>query len=80
LPQLLTQEDAAYHAAVNPYRKACGLMPLPQTEKYPVNFSGFWTLDEAASDFGRQGKGNAPYKMMVEQQDDQLFVTPIRVL
>jgi mannan endo-1,4-beta-mannosidase len=74
LPQLLTQEDQAFYDVMNPYRKACGLPLLPLKEKYPVNFSGIWMLDEAKSDFGQRGSGNAPYKLEITQEDDQLLM------
>jgi hypothetical protein len=57
-----------------PYRKACGLPALPLKEKYPVNFSGQWILNEEESAFGNNGPGNTPYKILLDQEDDLVRV------
>jgi hypothetical protein len=79
-PRLLTQEDQAWYDIANPYRKTCDLPELPLKEKYPVNFSGTWILDEAKSEFGQRGSANAPYKMEVAHDDDQLLIKKYTVV
>lgn len=73
-PRMLSQEDKAYWEVMNPFRKTCGMTELPLKPKYPVSFSGSWMLNEEKSDFGAQGAGNSPYKMVCEQDDDLLSV------
>ena len=34
-PRILSQEDPAYHRIIRPFRKACGLAPLPAAMKKP---------------------------------------------
>jgi mannan endo-1,4-beta-mannosidase len=73
-PRILSQEDTAYWEVMAPYRKACGLPLLPLKDKYPVDFSGQWYLNEEKSEFGSNGSGNAAYKMIALQDEDLLRV------
>jgi mannan endo-1,4-beta-mannosidase len=73
-PRILSQNDPAYWEVMAPYRKACGLPALPLKEKYPVNFSGQWILNEEESAFGNNGPGNTPYKILLNQEDDLVRV------
>lgn len=72
--RILSQEDPAYWEVIAPYRKACGLPMLPLKEKYPVNFTGEWLLNEDKSESnGKMGlAGYSYYKMNVDQEDDLL--------
>jgi mannan endo-1,4-beta-mannosidase len=81
--RMLFQENPAYWEVITPYRKACGLPMLPLKEKYPVNFSGEWLLNEEKSESnGKVGSagGNNSYKMIVDQDDDLLFVKKFSVV
>jgi mannan endo-1,4-beta-mannosidase len=73
-PRMLSQEDAAYWEVANPYRKACGLPLLPLKSKCSVNFSGNWVFNEEKSDFGKNGTGNVPYSIEIDQDGDLLHV------
>ena len=73
-PRMLSLEDPAYWEVMAPYRKACGLDPLPLKPRYPVDFSGEWILNEEKSSFGKNGPGNAPYKMEIEQDNELMHV------
>jgi mannan endo-1,4-beta-mannosidase len=80
--RMLFMEDPAYWEVVASYRKVCGLAPLPLKEKYPVNFSGTWLLNEEKSESnGKAGLlgGSAFYKMIVDQDNDLLFVKKFTV-
>jgi hypothetical protein len=59
-PRMLSREDPAYWEVLSPFRKVCGLPPLPSKDKYPVNFSGEWVLNEERSELGNGGTGNVP--------------------
>lgn len=71
---VLTLEDEAYRIAIAPYRKLSGLPALPLEVKKIVNFSGDWKFDENASTLGNAGTGNIPYKLSVQESDNQLDV------
>jgi len=64
---------------MKPYRKACGLVPLPIKPKYAVSFSGNWILSEAKSDFGNSGFRNASSEMNIDQDDDLLMVKKLNI-
>jgi len=70
-------EDPAYWAVVNPYRKACGLSPLPLKQKCPVNFSGNWKFNEEKSEVGKNGTGNIPREIAIDQDGDLLHVKKV---
>jgi mannan endo-1,4-beta-mannosidase len=78
-PRMLSREDPHYWEAIAPFRKACGLPPLPIQDKYPVNFSGHWVLNEAKSELGNGGTGNVPDEMDIDQDDDILHVKKVTV-
>ncbi len=73
-PKTLYKEDEAYWKVMEPYRKRCGLLPLPLKPKYEVNYSGLWILNEEKSESGRSQMGNSAYKMEIEHDDDLLLV------
>ncbi len=73
-PRILSMEDPAYWEAMEPFRTACGLDALPRKSKYPADFSGEWLFNEEISTLGDAGSGRVPYKMMVNQDDEILFV------
>jgi mannan endo-1,4-beta-mannosidase len=74
-PRILSQEDPAYWEVTAPYRKACGLPPLPLKSNYPVNFSGRWRLNEGRSQLGNRGAVNVPWEIDVDHENDVLHVT-----
>ncbi|OFY59257.1 MAG: hypothetical protein A2Y87_01485 [Bacteroidetes bacterium RBG_13_46_8] len=73
-PRYLSLEDSRYCELTVPYRTACRLDPLPFRLKEPADFSGEWIINEEKSDFGIWGASNLPYKMMVVQSLDTLYV------
>ncbi len=74
-PKLLSREDPAFHQVVNPFRKICGLPPLPLKMNYAVDFSGQWMLDENRSTISGGGMmGDPPFLMLVEQDDNLVFI------
>lgn len=73
-PRLLTLEDPAWFELVNPYRKSCGIELLPLKPKYPFDLTGMWILNTEKSEPGPRGIGNAPWKMEIEQDNDQLLI------
>ena len=74
-PMLLSREDPAFLEVVNPFRKICGLHPLPLALKYPLDFSGQWILDEDRSTPSSGGMmSDPPFLMIVEQDDNLVFV------
>lgn len=81
-PRMLFQEDEAYHTMMAPFREACQLPPLPLRSKFPVDFSGEWILNEAKSQSaGARGMGgNAAYKMVVDHDEDVLYVQRYEVV
>ena len=79
-PRILSKEDPAYWQVINPFREACGLLLLPLKDKYPVNFSGQWLLNEEKSDAGNRGLTNVPYKMEVDQDDELLLVRKFMIV
>ncbi len=76
---VLFLEDAAYRAAIAPYRKVAGLDPLTLEVNKPADFSGEWRFDEDASNLGNNGTGNIPYKLTVTQSDTDLDVKRMMV-
>jgi mannan endo-1,4-beta-mannosidase len=73
-PRILSQEDKAFQDVMAPFRKACGLPPLPLKNKYPLNFSGDWIFNEDMSDVGNGGTANIPYQMVIHQDNDKVYV------
>lgn len=74
-PRLLGREDPAFHEIINPFREACGLSPLPLEKKYTVDFSGNWLKNKYRSTAsGGMTGGEPPFLMIVEQDDDVVFV------
>jgi mannan endo-1,4-beta-mannosidase len=75
-PRLLSQEDPAFRELMNPFRKACGLPPLPLEKKITMDFSGKWIRNESESTTtgGATMGEEPPFLMIVEQDDDVLFV------
>ena len=75
-PRLLSREDPAFQELMNPFRKACGLPPLPLKKKIALDFSGKWIRDESesATTGGATMGEEPPFLMIVEQDDDVLFV------
>ena len=73
-PRILSQEDPAYQDVMAPFREACGLPLLPLKSKYPVNFSGEWIFNEDISDIGNGGTANIPYQMVIDHDNDKLYV------
>jgi hypothetical protein len=73
--RLLGREDPAFWEVMNPYRKACGLPPLPIGRKVTVDFSGTWFRSKSKSAVSGGGMGeDPPFMMVVEQDDDAVFV------
>lgn len=88
-PRILFQEKPSYWEVINPYRKVCGLPPLPLKNVYPtVDFSGYWILNEAKSQSsgggGRgsagRGGGDETFKMLIDQDNDLLTVTRFAIV
>jgi hypothetical protein len=79
-PRMLFQEDQAYWQVMEPFRKACGMPALPLKDKYLVDFSGQWMLNEAKSEFGNNGPGNTPYRMNIEQDDELVLVKKFAIV
>ena len=73
-PRILSLEDAAYREAIAPFRITCGLPPLPEIKKPPVDFSGKWLFNEEKSILDNFGMGNNPDEMEVIQKDKSLTV------
>ncbi|MCX6237147.1 MAG: glycosyl hydrolase [Bacteroidia bacterium] len=73
-PRMLSLEDPTYWEVSAPYRKACGLSKLPLKSKCPVSFTGNWIFNEGKSDIGKNGTGNVPSEMEIDQDDDLLYV------
>ncbi len=73
-PRILSLEDAAYREAIAPFRIACGLPPLPEIQKAPVDFSGRWFFNEEKSILDNFGAGNNPDEIEVFRKDKSLIV------
>jgi hypothetical protein len=73
-PNVLFLEDSTYWQVMAPYRKACGLLPLPVKEKGAAKFAGEWLFNEAKSILDNFGAGNTPYKMEITQNNKQLMI------
>ena len=73
-PRMLFQESPGYWEVMAPYRKACGLPLLPLKTKCPVNYSGNWIFNEEKSDVGKNGTGNIPREIVIDQDGDLLHV------
>lgn len=73
-PRMLFQESPGYWEVMAPYRKACGLPVLPLKSKCPVNYSGNWIFKEEKSDVGKNGTGNIPREIIIDQDGDLLHV------
>lgn len=76
-PRILSLEDPAWWAVANPYRKACGLAALPLKRICPVSYSGNWIFKEEKSDVGKNGTGNIPHDLVVDQDGDLLHVKKV---
>jgi mannan endo-1,4-beta-mannosidase len=66
---VLFLEDAAYRTAIAPYREAAGLSPLLPPIKKPINFSGRWNFNEAASTLDNSGTGSIAAQLVIVQND-----------
>jgi len=76
-PRMLSMEDPAWWEVANPYRKTCGLPLLPLKLKCLVSFSGNWIFKEEKSDVGKNGTGNIPREIVVDQDGDLLHVKKV---
>ena len=79
-PRILHKEDPAYWEIMEPYRKTCGLEALPLKPKYPVSYSGEWVLNEEKSSAAGMQMGNQPYKLVINHDDDILFVKSFSIV
>ncbi len=79
-PRMLSQEDPAYREVMAPFRKSCGLPPLPVEDKYPVDFSGKWVFNEESSDVGNGGTGNIDRELEIDQDDEVIYVQRLAVV
>ncbi len=79
-PRILTQDDPEYWMVMAPYRKACGLPPLPLKNKYPSDFTGDWMFNEDLSILGNSGTGMVPYRMKVIQDGEILRVKKYNIV
>lgn len=78
-PRVLNHGDPAWLALINPYREACRLPQLDGTP-WPVDFSGFWVIDEASSRTGRSGAATVPARLEVRHEDNRLTIRSTRIL
>jgi mannan endo-1,4-beta-mannosidase len=78
-PRILSQEDAAYWKMTAPYRKACGLLPLPLVSKYPLDFTGEWKFNEEKSNTGNSGAANVANRMIINQEEDVLSLKKVYI-
>jgi mannan endo-1,4-beta-mannosidase len=78
-PRILWLEGAAYGAASEPYRRACGMQPL-RFEPKPADFTGTWVFDEDRSSLGRMGGMGAPAAMEVVQAGADLSIKTTRIV
>lgn len=78
-PRVLNLEDPAYEAAVEPYRKVCGLPPLHFVPP-AIDVTGTWVLDEERSDFGKMGASMAASRLELSQHGSELLVRSARVV
>jgi mannan endo-1,4-beta-mannosidase len=73
-PRVLTLEKTAFRENIAPYRSACGLPPLPEIKKEPLNFSGKWTFNEERSILDNFGAGNLPETIEVAQSAENIHI------
>jgi mannan endo-1,4-beta-mannosidase len=73
-PRVLSLEDPMYREIMTPYHVSCGLPPLTEPVKMPVDFSGEWMIDEEKSLFDNFGASNLPYKITVVQNANELTI------
>jgi hypothetical protein len=79
-PRMLYQEDKAYWEAMNPYRKAYGLPPLPLGNLQVIDFSGTWKFNIAMSQTGNLGIGNVADIIKAEQEPDIIHLKKTTVV
>jgi mannan endo-1,4-beta-mannosidase len=72
--RLISKEDESYFRIINPFREASGMPDLPLKSRYPADFTGEWLLNETESTTGPNGTTNLPYKLLVDQEEDELIV------
>jgi len=73
-PRILTMADPAYWEMTAPYRRACGLPPLPLVSDYPTDFSGNWVLSEERSQLDGQGTSRLAHRISATQEMDRLYL------
>lgn len=79
-PRILSLEDPAYWEAIAPFRKACGLPPLPVKDDRPIDFSGEWIFNEEKSVLDNFGAGNIPYQLNITHKEDKLSIKRIFIV
>jgi len=77
-PRILNLEDPAYAEAMAAYRMACSLPPL-RFNPPPLDFSGFWVLDEDRSSVGHKAAVFAPARMEVAQHGNEFTVKSTQI-
>ena len=73
-PRILSLEDPAYYEIIAPYRKACGLDPLPLKPNKPMDLTGEWIFNEEKSKLDSYGASNLPYKLKIEIDQNKVAI------
>jgi len=75
----LNLNDPVYWGMMAPYRDVCGLEQLPVEQK-KENFIGEWIFNEGNSTLDSRGAGQLPYKLTIEQSDDEIIINKLMIV